>query len=40
MYNPTIMEHFQNPRNAGEIPDADGIGQAGNPEKSTITTVD
>jgi nitrogen fixation NifU-like protein len=36
MYNPTIMEHFQNPRNAGEIPDADGIGQAGNPEKGDV----
>jgi nitrogen fixation NifU-like protein len=30
------MEHFQNPRNAGDIPDADGIGQAGNPEKGDV----
>jgi nitrogen fixation NifU-like protein len=25
------MEHFQHPRNVGEIPDADGIGEVGNP---------
>jgi nitrogen fixation NifU-like protein len=33
MYNPQIMEHFQNPRNVGQIEDADGIGQAGNAEQ-------
>ena len=25
------MEHFRNPRNMGEIPDADGVGTVGNP---------
>lgn len=25
------MEHFRNPHNVGEIPDADGIGNVGNP---------
>ena len=31
MYNKTVMDHFMNPRNVGEIEDADGVGEAGNP---------
>jgi len=31
MYNKMVMDHFQNPRIAGEIKDADGIGSVGNP---------
>lgn len=30
MYSDKIMEHFINPRNVGEIANADGIGQVGN----------
>lgn len=36
MYSEKVMEHFTNPRNVGEIKDADAVGQVGNPKCGDI----
>lgn len=39
MYSEKVVEHFTNPRNVGEIENADGIGQVGNPVCGDIMKI-
>ncbi|MCL6614826.1 MAG: iron-sulfur cluster assembly scaffold protein, partial [Firmicutes bacterium] len=39
MYTEKVMEHFQNPRNVGEIESPDGVGQVGNPVCGDIMKI-
>ncbi len=39
MYSDNVMDHFANPRNVGEIPDANGVGEIGNPTCGDITKI-
>lgn len=39
MYNDIVLDHFSDPRNLGEIADADGVGQFGNPVDGDKITI-
>lgn len=39
MYSEKVMDHFMNPRNVGEIPDADGVGMEGNPTCGDVMKI-
>jgi len=38
-YNKIVKDHFFNPRNVGEIKNADGVGTVGNPTCGDIMTI-
>ena len=39
MYSPKVMEHFANPHNVGELPDANDIGEVGNQKCGDIMKI-
>lgn len=39
MYTDKVMDHFQNPRNMGEVEEADGVGEVGNPSCGDVMRI-
>ena len=39
MYTQQVMDHFENPRNVGEIKDANGVGEVGNAKCGDIMRI-
>jgi len=39
MYTEKVLDHFRNPRNMGEIKNADGVGKVGNPTCGDVMAI-
>jgi len=39
MYSDKVLDHFRNPRNVGELEEADGVGTVGNPVCGDVMTI-
>jgi nitrogen fixation protein NifU and related proteins len=39
LYSDKVMDHFKNPRNVGEMPGADAVGEVGNPSCGDIMKI-
>lgn len=39
MYSEKVMDHFMNPRNVGELAEADGVGTEGNPTCGDVMKI-
>lgn len=39
MYSEKVMDHFSNPRNVGELPEANAVGRVGNPKCGDIMQI-
>lgn len=39
MYTEKVMDHFRNPRNVGELENASGVGEVGNPQCGDIMKI-
>ena len=39
MYTKKVLDHFRNPKNIGELKDADGVGTVGNPTCGDVMTI-